>query len=283
MVSLDDTRDIDTQIDEIPYKLNPWRECIDGQIRTDLWGYIHPSDLYNAARDAYVDCSFSLTKNGIYGGQMKYIGGDGYSRANFTDEQLDSIVEHIVTYIFTDEKDSFALEMDDVTINGVKKDNVQIFGETAVKHMKDVKDLFLFFRILTVMFAVLLVLLTVYFIQRKEEISGILFTYSLLFYAILLSLAAALCIWTLIGATANGKTLTADAFLSQFWINCHYLFFPFQPEKVQGSFFNDTLTQILTLDFFMEAVLIVVCITLAVLLAWFVFTIVSKRKTKKIE
>lgn len=222
-------------------------------------------------------------KNGIYGGQMKYIGGDGYSRANFTDEQLDSIVEHIVTYIFTDEKDSFALEMDDVTINGVKKDNVQIFGETAVKHMKDVKDLFLFFRILTVMFAVLLVLLTVYFIQRKEEISGILFTYSLLFYAILLALAAALCIWTLIGATANGKTLTADAFLSQFWINCHYLFFPFQPEKVQGSFFNDTLTQILTLDFFMEAVLIVVCITLAVLLAWFVFTIVSKRKTKKIE
>lgn len=70
MVSLDDTRDIDTQIDEIPYKLNPWRECIDGQIRTDLWGYIHPGDLYNAARDAYVDCSFSLTKNGIYGGMF---------------------------------------------------------------------------------------------------------------------------------------------------------------------------------------------------------------------
>ena len=113
-------------------------------------------------------------KNGIYGGQMKYIGGDSYQRANFTDEQLDAIVEHIVTYIFTDEKDSFALEMDDVTINGTKKDNVQIFGETAVKHMKDVKDLFLFFRILTVMFAVLLVLLTVYFIQRKEEISSIL-------------------------------------------------------------------------------------------------------------
>ena len=70
MVSLDDTKDIDEQIDEIPYKLNPWRECIDGQIRTDLWGYIHPGDLYNAARDAYTDCSFSLTKNGIYGGMF---------------------------------------------------------------------------------------------------------------------------------------------------------------------------------------------------------------------
>ncbi len=70
MVSLDDTKDIDEQINEIPYKLNPWRECIDGQIRTDFWGYIHPSDLVSAARDAHVDCSFSLTKNGIYGGMF---------------------------------------------------------------------------------------------------------------------------------------------------------------------------------------------------------------------
>ena len=70
MVSLDDTKDIDTQIKEIPYKLNPWRECIDGQIRTDFWGYIHPSDIKAAAKDAHVDCSFSLTKNGIYGGMF---------------------------------------------------------------------------------------------------------------------------------------------------------------------------------------------------------------------
>ena len=70
MVSLDDTKDIDEQIKEIPYKLNPWRECIDGQIRTDFWGYIHPSDIKAAAKDAHVDCSFSLTKNGIYGGMF---------------------------------------------------------------------------------------------------------------------------------------------------------------------------------------------------------------------
>ncbi len=70
MVSLDDTKDIDAQIAEIPYKLNPWRECIDGQIRTDFWGYIHPSDLRGAAHDAHRDCAFSLTKNGIYGGMF---------------------------------------------------------------------------------------------------------------------------------------------------------------------------------------------------------------------
>ena len=70
MVSLDDTKDIDAQIAEIPYKLNPWRECIDGQIRTDFWGYIHPSDIKSAACDAHRDCAFSLTKNGIYGGMF---------------------------------------------------------------------------------------------------------------------------------------------------------------------------------------------------------------------
>ncbi len=70
MVNLDEGKDIDKQIDEIPYKLNPWRECIDGQIRTDLWGYIHPADLKGASLDAHTDCSFSLTKNGIYGGMF---------------------------------------------------------------------------------------------------------------------------------------------------------------------------------------------------------------------
>lgn len=70
MVSLDDTKDINEQIKEIPYKLNPWRECIDGQIRTDMWGYIHPADIKAACKDAHRDCAFSLTKNGIYGGMF---------------------------------------------------------------------------------------------------------------------------------------------------------------------------------------------------------------------
>ena len=70
LVSIDDTKNIDEQVNEIPYKLNPWRECIDGQIRTDFWGYIHPADIKGACKDAHTDCSFSLTKNGIYGGMF---------------------------------------------------------------------------------------------------------------------------------------------------------------------------------------------------------------------
>lgn len=70
MINLDERYDIDKQINEIPHKLNPWRECIDGQIRTDFWGYIHPGNIKAACRDAHLDCSFSLTKNGIYGGMF---------------------------------------------------------------------------------------------------------------------------------------------------------------------------------------------------------------------
>ena len=57
-------------LDKIPYTINPWRECIDGQIRTDIWGYIFPAQIERACKYAHKDTSFSLTKNGIYGGMF---------------------------------------------------------------------------------------------------------------------------------------------------------------------------------------------------------------------
>lgn len=70
MVNLDDSRPREEQISEIPWYLNPWRECIDGQIRCDVWGYLAPGDPIQAAYLAYKDCSFSLAKNGCYGGMF---------------------------------------------------------------------------------------------------------------------------------------------------------------------------------------------------------------------
>ena len=70
MVNLDESRSIDEQVAEIPWWINPWRECIDGQIRTDLWGYISPGDPMRAAELAHRECSFSLVKNGAYGGMF---------------------------------------------------------------------------------------------------------------------------------------------------------------------------------------------------------------------
>lgn len=70
MVNLTEDEDRAAQIARIPLSLNPWRECIDGQIRCDLWGYIRPGEPRAAAEIAYRDCAFSLVKNGCYGGMF---------------------------------------------------------------------------------------------------------------------------------------------------------------------------------------------------------------------
>jgi len=70
MVNLVESRPVDEQVAEIPWKINPWRECIDGQIRTDLWGFINPGNPMRAAELAHRECSFSLIKNGVYGGMF---------------------------------------------------------------------------------------------------------------------------------------------------------------------------------------------------------------------
>ncbi len=69
-VNIEERLDKKERLEEIPVKLNPWRECIDGQIRCDLWGYLFPGKPEKAAEVAYKDCSFSLTKNGVYGGMF---------------------------------------------------------------------------------------------------------------------------------------------------------------------------------------------------------------------
>ena len=70
MVNLTSDRPAEEQVEEISRRLNPWRECIDGQLRGDLWGYIHPANPKAAAALAYRECSFSLVKNGVYGGMF---------------------------------------------------------------------------------------------------------------------------------------------------------------------------------------------------------------------
>ena len=55
------------QISQLPIKINPWREGINGAIRGDFWGYISPGDPNRAAQLAHRFVSFNMVKNGLYG------------------------------------------------------------------------------------------------------------------------------------------------------------------------------------------------------------------------
>ena len=66
------------------------------------------------------------------------------------------------------------------------------------------------------------------------------------------------------------------------WGDVHYLLFPFQPDKIEGSFFNDILTEILTVDLFVLAFAIVICVVITLNLIWLVATIAIRKYGEKI-
>lgn len=244
-----------------------------------IWAIVLPA-LAMASNESYYHAQFR--KNGIYATKNEdgekeastvyYIGGDFESYAEFTDEQLDEIVEHIVDYLFRG-KASFRLTMDSVMLNDALCDGVNIFGDVAVMHMKDVKILMNSALWIAIASFVICILLLVLFILNRKEVSSFILKYTLSFYGVLFGLVTIFLIWTLFFTGEYG-------FLDAMWINMHYLFFPFQPEKINGSSFNDTLTHLLTLELFVTAVVVVVSILVAVIAAWFV-GIYFIRKEKK--
>ncbi len=73
LVNLSADRSREEQVDEMPLKLNPWRECMDGQLKADFWGYITPGDPREGAKYIHRAGALSLIKNGLYGGM--YVSG----------------------------------------------------------------------------------------------------------------------------------------------------------------------------------------------------------------
>ncbi len=233
-------------------------------------------------------------KNGIYaeidenGNERRRIlwftGGKEDAYATFSDEQLNVMINHIVDYLFTDQE-SFALQMDQVKLNGKMTDDVEIFGEIAVGHMVDVKNLMKVCKAVAIVSAVAVVAIGIYFgFRLKRGEGGELLKYSLIFYGVFFGLMLVFCLWSLI-VLLTKEEFSIFGFTRELWANFHHLIFPFQPEKFANSFFNDTLTVILTLDLFMSAVYIVLGIVVGVLLVWLLIAgfLDAKIKKKEIE
>ncbi len=202
----------------------------------------------------FIKTELYIPKNGTddLGPFIGYIDGNSAKTARFTNEQMEFIAQHIIDYMFTDKK-SFALVMDGVYLNGHIQNNVSIFGEAAVAHMKDVKALFHLLIKFSIISVFVVVSAGLYLFCRKKHTAPILLGQTLGFYGAFIGIAALFC--AVVALQAHIKDME---FFQQLWSSLHLIFFFFDPSKIEGSFFNDALTSILTLEFFLGAVKIVV-------------------------
>ncbi|MBR2340875.1 MAG: DUF1461 domain-containing protein [Clostridia bacterium] len=210
--------------------------------------------------------------------RIHYIGGSATQSATFTDEQLNEIIQHIIDYLFTD-KESFALKMDNVQLNGRLKDDVNIFGEVAVVHMQDVKTLLQTLGTIALICGISAVGILAYFIVRAvKRQGGVLLKSTLIFYGSFVGIIGVFCLVTLIQLLSKGFEM--EAYLTMLWRNFHFIIFS-DPAKATGSFFDDTLTMILTLDLFMAAVVRVLLIIAVFVVGWCVVAYFLDRRVKR--
>lgn len=209
---------------------------------------------------------------------VRYIGGDRNKTAKFTSAQVDDIIEHITDFL-SDKKDSFALQMDGVVLNGIIRDDINIFSDESVEHMQDVKLLFLNIKYITAVIFILFVLLGIYIVFNRRKTKEYIFNYSL--YSIL-GLITVIILFLLFVIIKSGiSNFSFDTFFSTLWEYMHYLFFPFSPDKFMGSFFNDTLTMILNIDFFMNTVRTIVSILCSSVSIWLITSFIIQKKFSK--
>lgn len=224
---------------------------------------------------AQVDDNGERTPKTIY-----FINGDSAKYAHFTDEQLNELVDHIIEYLFED-GDSFELIMDDVLLNGIEQDGVSVFGEIAVVHMQDVKGLLQTLGTVALTMGVVGSLILGYFIvQTVRGKGGRLLKSTLIFYGTFVGLIVGFCLFTLVQTLAMEVDL--QYYLSMIWRNFHFIIFP-NPEQALGSFFNDTLTMILTLDLFMAAVVQVLVTIACAVAVWIALAWVLDKRVKKLN
>ena len=227
-------------------------------------------------KDTLRECGVYSRDNGdgtekrriIYG-----IGGNMKVRATLSDEQLDTVCEHIIDFLFGD-KESFLLTLDGVKMtSGKVVDGVSIFGENAIAHMDDVRGLIRAAGFSIIPSVIALLALGIFLIKKVGARDVIRYTLFLLLGIFIFALL--FCLWSLLGSDAS------TPFLLKLWGNLHYILFAFNTSAYEGSFLADALVYILTLDFFLDAVIKVVSVIGASLALWLTALYLIEKYSKR--
>ncbi len=201
------------------------------------------------------------------GGELSVIlrdfGGEGSTIAYLNHEQTEAVINHIPKFLFDSDKNDFSLTLENVVTNRGTLKSASVFGSEAVTHMESVRRLLKTLITVNAVLIVTAIAFIIYFVVRRREIKRLLFAYSGGTYLSLFS------IFLLFFAFCEIEYLTTDRYYSIFdtvWKRLHSIFFMFNSSEVEDSFFNDALTALLNLDFFL-AIIIYIAAVLLVLLA----------------
>lgn len=189
----------------------------------------------------------------------------------YTDRQLSRIALHIIRFL-KGEAISFHYEVD----------NLNVFSNQAIIHMKDVRDLFFLLQKLMFFILVLFLGLIVYIYVKKQQFKDIMFKYSLITILVIIGI---LLIFGIIAI------IDFDFAFTLF----HRIIF-FDETKFNDSFFgrqsnypeldyvdNRMLVWILSEKFFIDFAIIVVAFTVFVIIVYLLLMYWFKKKANKQE
>ncbi len=162
----------------------------------------------------------------------------------------------------------------------VEVEGKALFNEDEVRHMKDVKDVYIVGQIIAVISFMLLIGCLFYLIIHFRRIRKKLLVTTLIFYGCVILLIGAFFLWGYISyLNAPASERASNGYFIYAFINFHYLIFPFDIDKValatgQEGYDIYTLTRILNTKLFMDAGIIIAIVTVTIIIIWFVAVII---------
>ena len=165
----------------------------------------------------------------------------------YTLEELEQITDSITNYMF---RGASSMQIE---INGKN-----VFSDQAILHMADVKVLFVGGMIIGFISLAILIATSIYLFVRRKEIKSIFRKVNYSTFGVFLLLIIAICIYAIVD-------------FDQAFIDFHHLIFP-DPVKFDNAFFpnNDTLINILTIDFFFDIFFAIIIRLVALFAIYFI-------------